>query len=662
MTSFARTLARHASPGVVAHGSRAERRVAAAALLEAALVEFEYKHSEAAAALLSRACAALKLRYAVTGAMGMRTVHQQEAKAQMVLRWALDTELQVCAKERGSTLPPLPLTGQPHQYADTAETTAAAAYASNSGSVATLLGEAPEESDVFHAPHLTSQHDDELLLSDTELPPLEAAAMLVAALCVRKGRAADELRPWEMAPFIEAVRAQATGAPLVRASADLLASRHERSRGRTAARALAGLEALVQGLAGIELQHSGAAPDACATAAQRARLAWSTWLPPTPALRREFGEQLLSTGLVGPAMEQFEALELWDALVLCLQLAGKRAEAAAIVRRRLEVAPRDARLWCALGDATEQEEHYHTAWSVSNGRSARAQRCLARGAARRQDWAASAAAWRAALGVNPLHADGWFGLGFAELQLGNDAAALTAFSRVTQQEPSHAEAWNNVAALSLRCGKKAAALCALTECVRHRRDDWRVWDNMASVAAACGEWATAAHAATKLLAVSLGKRTPGIDVLQALTDAAVAQGPQSLLASQVTDILRDACAAGSSGSVGSSAASIWHMSAALRTAAGEHSSAAEFLARRLRALQGTPWDSNGDAFQAFADASTDLAQSAVQHGGTHELASSRLHLRGAIKRAAERFSEHPAFARLQTSLDQVEAKRSAEGQ
>lgn len=40
--------------------------------------------------------------------------------------------------------------------------------------------------------------------------------------------------------------------------------------------------------------------------------------------------------------------------------------------------PSDAKLWCALGDITQQDEHYVKAWEVSGNRSSRAQRSLGR--------------------------------------------------------------------------------------------------------------------------------------------------------------------------------------------------------------------------------------------------------------------------------------------
>ena len=36
-------------------------------------------------------------------------------------------------------------------------------------------------------------------------------------------------------------------------------------------------------------------------------------------------------------------------------------------RERLELTPEDPRLWCALGDLSQDESNYHKAWDVSNG-------------------------------------------------------------------------------------------------------------------------------------------------------------------------------------------------------------------------------------------------------------------------------------------------------
>lgn len=599
----ARCLAVHARCGPTA--GRGERVVAACAQVEAALMEHEFRRGDCAAARLGAACAQLRFAADVTGELGVRTVHQQESKAQLMVRATIDPL--AGATEWGEPLPPLTATG---------EAPSAAAPSPTAGRAAALLGERPEESDVLHAPALAGG------AAPSPLPCAEQACLLACALGVRRGRACDELRAWEMAPFVEAVRSQARGAPALRAAADLLAARHERTRSRTRVRALVTLEAL----AGALVQ-----PYDANLAAARSRLAFAAWLPPSPSLRRELGEQLLAAGLVGEAMGLFEALQLWDALTLCLQLAGKRAEAAALARRRLVTSPGDARLWCCLGDATGEEAHYRTALTASGGRSARAHRSLARAAAARGDWAAAAAGWEAALAINPLAPDGWFGLGYASLKAGGcDARALVAFSRVTQQEPENGEAWNNVAALSLAAGRPAAALAALTECVRHKRDDWHVWDNLATVAARAEAWPAAAHAALQL-AGRWPQHAPDRDVLEGLA------GCKPALAEPVFKACAGRCPE----------PWFWRAFGRVRLAAGDALGAAECAARELRALQDGPWDRDPVAFAEFAACLAAVAQGRLEAG---DAAGARLALRGPLKRTAERFGASDAWLTLERVL------------
>ena len=565
-----------------------------------------------AAPRLAACCAALRLRHEVVGALGTRTVHQQAATAQMVLTWHVDPDAD--AVEAGEPLPPLP---------------------GDAGADASADPDASEP-DVLPAPRLDAA------LARAPLPALEQAALLAEALGVRKGRAADELRAWDMAPYVDAVREQRSGAPTLRAAADLLAVRHEVTRGRTRERAMGNMQSLTEALsAPLPPPHA------------RARLAFATWLPAAPALRREMGEQLLAVGAVGAAMAVFEALELWDPLIACLQLAGKRAEAGTLVRRLLEALPRDARLWCALGDATGDENHYRTAWEASEHRSARSQRSLARGASGRQDWPGCAAAWELALAINPLHAEGWFGLGYASMQTGDDTRALVAFSRVTAQEAENGEAWNNVAALSLRAGRSAAALSALLECVKHKRDAWQVWDNLATVAARCSAWAQAATACSQLLRLTAGKRCPDEEALASLVDAAAEAPPAALLRTQVGDVLIAAAAGGAN------TPRFWALSAAHRAAQGDATGAAECAARRMRAAQDAAWDRDAEAFEAYADACVALAEAHAASGGVRDLAAVRMQLRGALKRSAERFGDAGGHARMATALEAVTAREDA---
>lgn len=146
------------------------------------------------------------------------------------------------------------------------------------------------------------------------------------------------------------------------------------------------------------------------------RYAFSVWFPPGAQLRKELGDQLIALGMVGAALELFEEIELWDSLIVCLTLLGKKQAAADTIRRRLAVDPDDPKLWCALGDALDDEAHFLKALEVSKGKNARAMRSLARRAAQREDWPAAAKYWMDAMAVNPLFPDGWFSCGYACLK------------------------------------------------------------------------------------------------------------------------------------------------------------------------------------------------------------------------------------------------------
>ena len=242
------------------------------------------------------------------------------------------------------------------------------------------------------------------------------------------------------------------------------------------------------------------------SAAARIRYAYSAWFPPGAMLRKELGEHLVSLGMVGAALELFEEIELWDSLIVCLTLLGKKQAAADTIRRRLEVDPTDPKLWCALGDALDLEEHFQKALEVSDGKNARAMRSLARRAALREDWTKAAEHWSAAMKINPLFPDGWFSCGYALLKADREDEALSAFVRCTQIDAENGQAWNNVAALNIRRGKFAAAHVALQEAVKQVATSWQTWENLAMVAAKIGRFQQSARALVKVMDLTGGAK------------------------------------------------------------------------------------------------------------------------------------------------------------
>ncbi|KAK9827709.1 hypothetical protein WJX81_003255 [Elliptochloris bilobata] len=621
---------------------------AAAARLEAALMEQGFRDVGAARAHLDAANAALGLTVEVTGALGMRTEHQQDVKAQLVVRTAHAPRSAarngIACETRGGA-----------REGDCGSGDEAAALdAAAAGSPAGELGGLSAVSDVLPTPRLLDSDGS----PPQALRSLEQAALLAAAVQAQRASAADELRAWQAAPFLDAVLRQPRSRFLLRAAARLLRARHERERPRTRERALLALQQLV------EAKHAPWPPTA-----RRLRLAFMVGFPLWPALQKELGEQLVAAGLPGSALALFEAAGLWDAALLSLRLLGKTAQALALARARLEAAPDEPRLLCALGDLTVDDACYERAWAASGGRSVRAKRSLARSAQRRKDFAAAAGHWEAALAVNPLHAEGWFALGFCALKTADAVRAAQAFTRAAQQDPDNGEAWNNLAAVHLQAGRHAEAYSALGEAVRLKRDSWQTWANYARAASQAGHPLQAARGVIQVMALTEG-RCVEMDVLAALVAAVCAareasctlglelRGSERTEAAALERAVSDALAQAVSAS--GAPPGVWGLLADFHGATGSRASEREALLKQVRALQGGGWQADPERFRAYAAAAVLLAdsQAAGVHAGDlepRELASTRMLLRSLLKQAAERFADSSEFGDAQRVLQQTEA-------
>lgn len=152
------------------------------------------------------------------------------------------------------------------------------------------------------------------------------------------------------------------------------------------------------------------------------------------------------------------------------------------------------------------DKFYHEAWERSQHRSARAQRSLARSANRRSDFEAAAEHWELALQLNPLHADGWFSLGWAYMKVKDYQKAMNALTRAAQMDPDNGEAWNNLAAVHMQLERWHEAFLALNEAVKYKRDSWQTWENFAMAASHVEEWQAVVRAMSKTLTLSQGER------------------------------------------------------------------------------------------------------------------------------------------------------------
>uniref|UniRef100_A0A0D9Y4N2 Uncharacterized protein n=1 Tax=Oryza glumipatula TaxID=40148 RepID=A0A0D9Y4N2_9ORYZ len=633
-----------------------------AAFLEAGIAEYKYGRIDQSRLHLDSAQEACGLHLSLTGMLGFRTIHQVDAKSQMVLV--------------ANTSGPASGEGQVTELTGTQDDAAALKNARSS-----VPGESDEFCDILRMPRLVENDNDSG--NDEKKDPskkavltaMQQAAVLAECLHVSRRSRHDEMSGWEMAPFIESIDSQEDSYFVVRSLCDILRIRWESTRNRTKQRALLMMENMVEDV-GNDFP----------VAAQRAKLVFGVQMPTIPALRKEYGELLISCGIVGEALDIFKDLELWDNLIYCYRLLGKVADATSLINARISVTPNDPRLWCSLGDVTNNDDHYKKALEVSNNKSARALRSLARSAYNRNDFHASKMLWESALALNSLFPDGWFAYGtvawktFSCKHFFKDLSSFTsfhsastwmvigyldavkidkdlekavdAFTRSVQIDPENGEAWNNIACL---------------------RNSWEVWDNYSKVLLDTGSIQQTLEAVKMVLNLSSNKRF-NIDLLEKvmamleeqpthLSDTQEAESSRSTsddanqetrkynqLLDIIGDILQQIVRSGGSNS------EIWGLYARWHKTKGNLIACSEAMLKQVRSLQGSGLWHDQTKFTKYAQASLQLCKVYMEisssTGSQRELFSAEMHLKSSLKQASD-FLHTPEYKALDDCLAEI---------
>ncbi|EMS64087.1 Tetratricopeptide repeat protein 27-like protein [Triticum urartu] len=628
------------------------RSFVSAAFLEAGIVEYKYGRVDASRLHLDSAQEACGIHLSLTGILGFRTIHQVDAKSQMVL----------VAK----TSKPAADDGQSTELAGPQSDGVASRKATSS-----VPDESDEFCDILRTPRLDENGNDSSSESMTSantqisLSAIQQAAVLAQCLHVSRSSRSDEMSGWEMAPYIESIDSQDKSYFVVRSLCDVLRIRWESTRSRTKQRALLMMENLVEDIA-----------KEFPVVSQRAKLVFGVHMPSIPALRKEYGELLISCGLLGEALSVFKELELWDNLIYCYRLSGKVADAVSLINTRLSVTPNDPRLWCSLGDATNNDDHYKKALEVSNNKSARALRSLARSAYNKNDFHTSKILWGSALALNSLYPDGWFAYGTAAWKDKDLEKAVDAFSRAVQIDPENGEAWNNIACLHMIRGKSQAAVQAFKEAVKFKRNSWEVWENYSKVALDTCNMRLTLEAVKMVLNLSKNKRF-NVDLLDKVMASVEEQGTQltqeaksisnasddankeTRLPNQLVDIIGDILQ--QIVRSGASNAEFWGLYARWHKSKGNLMACSEALLKQVRSLQGSGLWHDQKKFTQYAQASLQLCKVYIEisstTGSRRELLSAEMHLKSSLKQATD-FSAHNPACSCEHSVNQIYTPRA----
>ncbi|XP_033340961.2 tetratricopeptide repeat protein 27 [Megalopta genalis] len=250
--------------------------------------------------------------------------------------------------------------------------------------------------------------------------------------------------------------------------------------------------------------------------AYRIDMFFASGLKPIWVLEQTWAHVMISLGLIKAALDVFLKLELWEDVINCYNMLELKHKAAEIIRQEISKKP-TVHLWCLLGDATQDSNHYETAWKLSNERSSRAQRHWGMFYFAKRDYTKAIPHLKLSVELNNIQENVWIRLGYAALQIEDWKLAATAYRRYCALEQSTFEAWNNLAKAYIKLGDKERAWKSLHDAVKCSYNHWQVWDNLMVVSIDLGHFSEVIRCYHRIL--DLKKDHLDFQVLDILTRA-----------------------------------------------------------------------------------------------------------------------------------------------
>ena len=414
-------------------------------LLEYGLAHYHWNRPGKGKKIFQQAIEASGLSVEVTGAEGKRTKFQRKATAQMVVR--------ATSSSIATTTPAKSANGD---SSDAVE---------DRNSVVESQQVALSE-DTILLDRVKFENDKENEIS--RLTILDQAILLALCLDVKNTNPADGLTGEQMGAYLARVLCHADDW-MVYSTALLERAWVEFEGNHTKERSILQMQALAdQHTNRLTItQSTRKSVEESSPVQDRLKHLHMIVYPPRWHMLRDVADRYAHLGIVTSAAELYTEIEYWDAVVECYRRAGKESKAEEIVRERLAIAE-TPRMWAALGDITNDPNHYEKAIELSKGRFSYAYVALGHYYFEKQDLKKAAEKYRQSLKLRPLAPAIWFRLGTISMQLEDWNAALVDFSEVVQQQPEESEAWANVAAIHLRNKRPAEAYPALQEVQDHK--------------------------------------------------------------------------------------------------------------------------------------------------------------------------------------------------
>ncbi|XP_059057052.1 tetratricopeptide repeat protein 27 [Achroia grisella] len=342
-------------------------------------------------------------------------------------------------------------------------------------------------------------------INQAVLPSLEQILCLLTVQYIQKSQPKDDLMMEELQPYIEAVLSQKSGAWPTRVAALLIRCKLESGHKRTVERAMLQCETIVNDTTGI-------------ASTSRLSYLWASGLQPAWTWRQQLADLYVSLGLVKAALEEYQKLQLWEDVIVCYTILQLRHKAAEVIQKQIDTKP-TVKLYCLLGDATDDVSYYEKAWEFSDHKSSRAQRHWGNYLFNHKEYEACIPHYEKSVEINSIQESVWLRLGYAALMTENWETSARAYRRYTYLQPNTFEAWNNLAKVYVKQGDKNRAYKALMEALRFNYDNWKLWENVILVSIDTGHFEDVIRGCHRVL--DLQHKYEDIDVLSLLVRAIV---------------------------------------------------------------------------------------------------------------------------------------------
>lgn len=215
-------------------------------------------------------------------------------------------------------------------------------------------------------------------------------------------------------------------------------------------------------------------------------------------LEVQLADLMMSLGLIKGALDIYLKTYQWEHVINCYTRLQLKHKAAEVIQQELEKKP-SAKLYCLLGDATDDVSFYEKAWNFSKQRSGLAQKHFGMYYFGRNDFEKAIPHLQKSLEINSLQENLWLRLGYAALSLEKYELASNAYIRYTQLEPNGFESWNNLAKCFIKLGNKKRAHKVLQESLKCNYDNWKIWENFLLVSIDIGCFEDALNGYNRLI-------------------------------------------------------------------------------------------------------------------------------------------------------------------